>query len=243
MLFQATTNRNLGSRVVSSLGRITLGAALLVTAAAGQQAPRPEFQPIVDNPALPRVLIIGDSISIGYTLPLRAALKGIANVHRPPTNCAHTWKGLEDIDQWLGEGEWDLIHFNWGLHDLKYVDADGKLALPPEGKQVSTVGEYEENLEKLVLRLKQTGARLIWRPTTPVPEGSQGRVPVDLPKYNKAAREVIDRHGIEVDDMNSFIRVKNIPHIRPGNVHFSKDSSALLAGNTAELIRQKLNSD
>ena len=43
--------------------------------------------------------------------------------------------------------------------------------------------------------------------------------------------------------MNSFIRVKNIPHIRPGNVHFSKDSSALLAGNTAELIRQKLNSD
>ena len=243
MLFQATKNRNLGSRVVSSLGRITLGAALLVTAAAGQQAPRPEFQPIVDNPALPRVLIIGDSISIGYTLPLRAALKGIANVHRPPTNCAHTWKGLEAIDQWIGEGKWDLIHFNWGLHDLKYVDADGKLALPPEGKQVSTVGEYEENLEKLVLRLKQTGARLIWRPTTPVPEGSQGRVPVDLPKYNKAAREVIDRHGIEVDDMNSFIRVKNIPHIRPGNVHFSKDSSALLAGNTAELIHQKLKSD
>ena len=40
MLFQATKNRNLGSRVVSSLGRITLGAALLVTAAAGQQAPR-----------------------------------------------------------------------------------------------------------------------------------------------------------------------------------------------------------
>ena len=232
MLFQATKNRNLGSRVVSSLGRITLGAALLVTAATGQQAPRPEFQPVVDNPALPRVLIIGDSISIGYTLPLRAALKGIANVHRPPTNCAHTWKGLEAIDQWLGEGKWDLIHFNWGLHDLKYVDADGKLALPPEGKQVSTVGEYEENLEKLVLR-----------PTTPVPEGSQGRVPVDLPKYNKAAREVIDRHGIEVDDMNSFIRVKNIPHIRPGNVHFSKDSSALLAGNTAELIQQKLKSD
>ena len=243
MLFQATTNRNLGSRVVSSLGRITLGAALLVTAAAGQQAPRPEFQPIVDNPAFPRVLIIGDSISIGYTLPLRAALKGIANVHRPPTNCAHTWKGLEAIDQWLGEGKWDLIHFNWGLHDLKYVDADGKLALPPEGKQVSTVGEYAENLEKLVLRLKQTGAKLIWRPTTPVPDGSQGRVPADLPKYNKAAWEVIDRHGIEVDDMNSFIRVKNIPHIRPGNVHFSKDSSALLAGNTAELIHQKLKSD
>jgi acyl-CoA thioesterase-1 len=225
------------------VGRIILGTALLVTAAAGQQGPRPEFQPIVDQPGLPRVLIIGDSISIGYTLPLRAALKGVANVHRPPTNCAHTWKGLEAIDQWLGEGKWDLIHFNWGLHDLKYVDAKGKLALPPEGKQVSTVGEYAENLEKLVVRLKQTGARLVWRPTTPVPEGAQGRVPADLPKYNQAAREVIDRHGIDVDDMNSFIREKNIPYIRPDNVHFSKDSSALMAGNTAELIRQKLKFD
>lgn len=243
MLLQATTNRNLGSRVVSSLSRIALGVALLLMAATGQQAPRLEFQPIVDQPGLPRVLIIGDSISIGYTLPLRAALKGIANVHRPPTNCAHTWRGLEAIDQWLGEGKWDLIHFNWGLHDLKYVDANGKLALPPEGKQVSTVGEYAENLEKLVLRLKQTGAKLIWRPTTPVPEGSQGRVPADLPKYNTAARDLIDRYGIEVDDMNSFIRDQNISHIRPGNVHFSKDSSALLAGNTAELIRQKLKSD
>jgi len=189
------------------------------------------------------VLIIGDSISIGYTLPLRAALDGIANVHRPPTNCAHTWKGLESIDRWLGEGKWDLIHFNWGLHDLKYVDEEGKLALPPKGKQVSTISEYSANLEKLVQRLNETGATLIWRPTTPVPEGAQGRVPADLAKYNVAAWEVIQRHGIEVDDMNSFIRDHNVPHVRPDNVHFSKDSSALLAGNTAELIRRKLESD
>ena len=60
------------------------------------------------------MLIIGDSISIGYSLPLRAALKGSAHVDRPPTNYAHTWKGLEAIDRWLGVGKWDLIHFNWG---------------------------------------------------------------------------------------------------------------------------------
>lgn len=41
MLFQAATDRNLGSRVVSSLGRIILGAALLVIGAAGQQARGP----------------------------------------------------------------------------------------------------------------------------------------------------------------------------------------------------------
>ena len=234
-------NNSHGRRAAFSLGGVALWG-MLVGGLAGQPYPRPEFEPIVDDPALPRVLIIGDSISIGYTLPLRAALEGIANVHRPPVNCSHTWRGLESIDGWLGDGKWDLIHFNWGLHDLKYVDEQGSLALPPSGKQVSTVREYEANLERLVQRLRQTGATLIWRPTTPVPEGAAGRVPADLARYNAAAREVVQRHGIAVDDMNSFIRDRNIPHVRPDNVHFSKNSSALLAKNSAMLIRRKLRS-
>ena len=219
--------------------------ALAITAAAGyaQAQLPPQFRPITDDPSLPRVLIIGDSISIGYTLPLRAALEGVANVHRPPTNCAHTWRGLEKIDQWLGEGKWDLIHFNWGLHDLKYVDQDGKLAQPPIGKQVSTLEEYERNLDQLVRRLRQTGAKLIWRPTTPVPEGAAGRIPADLPKYNRAARIVIDRYGIEVDDMNEFIAAEKIPHSRPGNVHFSKEASVQLAVNSAAFIRRALSTE
>jgi len=243
IFLQTTCYKRFGPRLGLYVCRIALAASLFATVAAGQGAPRAEFAPVVDNPALPRVLIIGDSISIGYTLPLRAALDGIANVHRPPTNCAHTWKGLESIDRWLGEGKWDLIHFNWGLHDLKYVDEEGKLALPPKGKQVSTISEYSANLDKLVQRLNETGPTLIWRPTTPVPEGAQGRVPADLAKYNAAAWEVIQRHGIEVDGMNAFIRDHNVPHVRPDNVHFSKDFSALLAGNTAELIRRTLESD
>lgn len=42
--------------------------------------------PITDTPGLPRVLLIGDSISMGYTLPVRDLLKGRANVHRIPEN-------------------------------------------------------------------------------------------------------------------------------------------------------------
>ena len=220
--------------------RLSLTLLALAFAASAQEAPRAEFKAITDDPKLPRVLIIGDSISIGYTLPLRAALKGVANVHRPAENCAHTWRGLEMIDEWLGEGKWDLIHFNWGLHDLKYVDAEGQRALPPKGKQVSTLEEYETNLEKLVQRLEKTGAKLIWRPTTPVPEGADGRYPADLPKFNKAASRVIERHKIEVDDMNAFIAAEKIPHIKPGDVHFTKEASALLAANSAGVIRRAL---
>src|SRR5438105_12012509 len=98
--------------------------------------PDPAFAQVKDDPALPRVLIIGDSISIGYTVPTRKLLEGKANVHRIPENGGPTTAGLKNVKKWLGEGKWDVIHFNWGLHDIK-MDA---------GKHQVPVGEYEKNL-------------------------------------------------------------------------------------------------
>jgi len=201
---------------------------------------RPAFLPIEDNPALPRILIIGDSISIGYTLPVRDALKGVANVHRPPENCESTVKGLEKIDQWLGDDKWDVIHFNWGLHDLKYVNESGKKVLPPEGKQVTPPKQYAENLEALVRRLKQTGAGLVWRPTTPVPEGAEGRIRGDEVKYNNIALLIMNKYGIMVDDLNSFIKSKHIQHSKPDNVHFTKAGYEAMAQRIARTIKKAL---
>ncbi|MEZ5404485.1 MAG: SGNH/GDSL hydrolase family protein [Bryobacteraceae bacterium] len=205
-----------------------------------QTAVRPEFAPVTDDPALPRVLLIGDSISIGYTLAVREHLRGVANVHRPPENCGATERGLEKIERWLGTGRWDLIHFNWGLHDLKYLDGNNQLALPPRGKQVASPEEYGRNLEKLVLRLKKTAAALLWRPTTPVPEGAAGRYPADAPRYNEVALRIMRRHGVAVDDLNAFIAARKIPHVQPDNVHFSADSSEMLGRHIAEVIRGSL---
>ncbi len=76
---------------------------------------------VVGHPELPRVLIIGNSISIGYTPFVCEALEGKMKIHRIPENGSHTWTGLEKLDEWLGDKPWDVIHFNWGLHDLKYL--------------------------------------------------------------------------------------------------------------------------
>ncbi|MHC4536349.1 MAG: alpha/beta hydrolase, partial [Planctomycetota bacterium] len=62
-----------------------------------QKRVNPVFAPIEDDPSLPRILLIGDSISIGYTLPVRKLLACKANVHRVPTNARHTGIGLEKI--------------------------------------------------------------------------------------------------------------------------------------------------
>ena len=194
------------------------------------------FAPVEDKPGLPRVLLIGDSISIGYTVPTRKALEGKANVHRPNTNCGPTTRGLQAIDQWLGDGKWDVIHFNWGLHDLKYISAKGGLTDVDKGKQQVPIGQYEANLEKLVLRLKKTGAKLIWASTTPVPEGAKGRVPGDEVKYNAVAKKVMERHGVALNDLYAFAkpRLKDIQ--LPANVHFKPEGSKALAEQVAKNI-------
>src|SRR3979411_835678 len=110
----------------------------------------------------PRVLIIGDSISMGYTKPVQTLLADVADVQRIPENGGPTINGLAHMDQWLATGKWDVIHFNFGLHDLKIM---------LDGKHQVEVEQYANNLNVIVQRLKGTGAKLIWATTTPVPEG------------------------------------------------------------------------
>lgn len=212
--------------------------------AAPKRAENPAMKVIEDQPGLPRVLLIGDSISIGYTLAVREELKGQANVHRPTTNCGPTTNGLANLDKWLGEKPWDVIHFNWGLHDLKYMDEKGGLLSPtdPKAKQQVPPEQYEKNLRELVGRLKKTNATLVWCATTPVPEGSAGRVADDSVKYNEIAAKVMKENNIATDDLHAFAksRLKDIQ--LPANVHFSNDGSKALAKQVAESITAALKS-
>lgn len=199
---------------------------------------------IEDVEGLPRVLLIGDSISIGYTLQVRELLKGKANVHRPPTNCAATIHGLKGLDSWLAIGgeekKWDVIHFNWGLHDLKFMGPNGENLTDPKAKtsqrQVSPE-DYQKNLRELVKRLKKTGARLIWRNTTPVPKGSRGRVPGDAARYNEIASKVMKEGNTEIHDLYSFT-LKNISKIQiKANVHYHKKGSMALAREVIKVLK------
>jgi acyl-CoA thioesterase-1 len=201
--------------------------------AAAQPKPDPALAPIKDEAGLPRVLLIGDSISIGYTLPTRELLKSKANVHRIPTNGGPTINGTANIDKWLGDGKWDVIHFNWGLHDVK-KDAAGK-------HQVS-IEDYEKNLRQLVERMKKTGAKLIWASTTPVPEGKLAplRTPGDEVRFNAVAKKVMDENGVAINDLYAFAapRLKEIQ--RPANVHFTNPGSEALAKQVAAAIEAAL---
>jgi lysophospholipase L1-like esterase len=251
---------------------ITL-TAFAVSAARGQDlepAPaakaakptNPGLVEVADVPGLPRVLLIGDSISMGYTLAVREKLKGVANVHRPLENCGDTARGLARLDQWLGQSHWDVIHFNFGLHDLKYLDEKGQYVTPEKGKQVAPPEVYRQRLRELTQRLKATGAKLIFATTTPVPPGTSGRVAGDERVYNEVALEVMKQEGVAVDGLGGYVaeqQTKVPPRplsekptpprkakLRPGeiqqpfNVHFTPDGYDQLANLVVASIEKAL---
>ncbi len=192
----------------------------------------PAFEAVKDDPKLPRVLIIGDSISIGYTPATRKLLANKANVHRIAENGGPSDNGVKKIAKWLGEGKWDVIHFNWGLHDLKL--GSGKHQVP--------IDEYEKNLRQLVKTMKATGAKLIWCSTTPVPEGKLNppRKNADVIAYNVVSKKVMDENGIAINDLYAFA-LSHLDKIQqPVNVHFSAKGSEVLAGRVASAIEAAL---
>jgi len=198
-----------------------------------------------------KVLILGDSISIGYTPFVKEAMRDAAVVVRPTTgpgkdeNCEGTAKGAREVERWLAleGGRWDVIHFNFGLHDLKRVDPKtGKNSASAEDPRQSEPDKYEKQLREIVAALKKTNARLVFATTTPVPEGCRSplRDPEDPPRYNAIARKVMEENGVAMNDLYAFALPKLKEIQLPKNVHFTKEGSQVLAGEVVRHLRQAL---
>lgn len=207
--------------------------ALVFAGAAGAQTQNPAMVDVPDTPGLPRVLLIGDSISIGYTIPVRNLLRGKANVHRIPENGGPSSFGVQHLDSWLGSGRWDVIHFNFGLHDLKIM---------PDGSRQVSLADYEENLRHIVQRLRETKAVLIWASTTPVPEGhvNPPRVSSDVLAYNVVAKRVMQANGIPIDNLYAVAAAHLSLWQRPHNVHYTDAGYQGLAEAVAKWIERVL---
>lgn len=176
---------------------------------------------VKDDPILPRVLIIGDSISRGYTTPVRHALKGKVNLHRAPANCGKLSYGIKNLDIWLGDksNKWDVITFNFGIHDRKTPDS-----------------AYTNDLKAVVAKLQATGAKLIWVNTTPVPKGAGEYVEGNSERVNKLASEIMTELNIPIVDLYS--KVKDVPseHKIANNCHFRDGGYEILGAEVSTKI-------
>jgi len=182
---------------------------------------------VADDPKLPRVLLIGDSVSRGYTQAVRKELAGKLNVHRAPANCGPTASGLKNLEVWLGDPKkkWDAIHFNFGIHNR---------ATAPE--------VYGKELEEIVARLKATGAKLIWATTTPGPPDTKDgeAATVAIVEKNKIAAAVMKKHGVVIDDLYAWVLPDLAKFQNPKDVHFTGPGYERLAERVARVLETAL---
>lgn len=216
-----------------------MAAALLTATLAGAAAASAEETSAAPQDSRPRVLLIGDSICGGYCKTVQRKLDGKAVVVKNEGNAEHTGTGLKRLDEWLGDGKWDVIHFNWGLHDLAYRNPASKNfghLDKVDGKLTTSLADYEKNLRTLVARLKKTGATLIWASTTPVPDGEPGRIQGDEVKYNAVAAKIMAENEIAIDDLYAAALPQLAKIQNPKNVHFGGSGYDLLGRQAADSI-------
>jgi len=171
--------------------------------------------------ARPRVLVLGDSI---YNQPSRSVASELkAKVDLTWKHPGDTATALARLDELLGAGKWDVIHFNFGLADLHYKDPGTKsiraMSKHAGGVRVTSVERYERNLHDLVKRLKSTGAQLVWASTTPIPSSQYDEIydPGSEIEYNAVAARVMAQHGVSVNDMHAYMteRVEQVKSPSP----------------------------
>jgi len=221
-----------------------IGAVMLATVTFAFEKDRPATPPVIPpNPNnLPKVLLIGDSIAGGYYKLVAKGLEGKAIVAKSSDNGESTAVGVKKIDGWLGDTKWGIIHFNWGVWDMygwQYASDDRSPAM------------YAQRLETLVLRMKKTGATLIWATTTPVPPKPEATmlkrwkkevvIDPDLERqYQAAALQVMKKYEVQVDDLYALLKPRRSELQKDDNVHFSAEGSALLARQVADCILKSL---
>ncbi|RLD10461.1 MAG: SGNH/GDSL hydrolase family protein [Chlamydiae bacterium] len=197
-----------------------------------------------DNPELPNVLIIGDSISIGYTIPVRKMLKGKADVFRPGVNCEHSAFGVENISKWVAGRKWDVIHFNFGIWDTHYMHK-GKMVLNSETNKYKiknlyfrhTTKQYIKNLKKIIAVLKKTNAKLIFATTTPYKYYDEATKQL-LINNNKMAVKLMKKEGIEIDDLYNLVLPTAMKwHISDG-CHYTPCGYEQLGKQVTAIIKQ-----
>jgi lysophospholipase L1-like esterase len=187
-----------------------------------------------------RVVLIGDSIRMGYQDGVARELAGEAEVWGPEENCADTRNIVAHVQEWITDQPADVIHINSGLHDVKRVSDPEETEVPLE--------EYESNVERILTAvLKKGDAQPIWALTTPVNEQwhhknkTFDRFNEEIHAVNRAARRVCDRLGVPVNDLYAAIQEagRDALLVEDG-VHFTEEGYKVLARAVAAELRRFL---
>jgi hypothetical protein len=180
---------------------------------------------------LPRVLLIGDSITRAYYPDVEQALAGKAYVGRLASSAFISDPILlKEISMVLDEYKFDIVHFNNGMHGWQHSEAEYQKAFP---RFLATIRAHAPH------------AKLIWGTTTSLKVSP--KLPADnqteatderIAARNDIALKFIQPAGIDVDDLYALTR--GHPELHADNVHFNNQGCALQAAQIAGHIEKAL---
>ncbi len=190
---------------------------------------------------LPRVVLIGDSIRLGYAPRVAELLSGKAVVISPPENGGDSANVLAHLDEWVHRQKPDVVHLNCGLHDLKRLKTNGH-------HQVE-LDRYAEDLCQIVTRIRAgTDAALVFANTTPILDERHARrgadfdrVEADVRRYNAAATAIMDEMGVPVHDLHWVVEQGNPETmLGPDGTHYTAAGSDRLAEAVADCVLRQV---
>lgn len=152
-----------------------------------------------------KIVLIGDSIRMGYDKYVKEALSGTAEVYYPSENCRFAEYCLRYAHVWKENGEWptdvDLVHWNAGLWDVLELFGDGPL---------TSIDYYAEAIARVNKRLRLIfpNAKIVFATSTPVlehkcsPDAMRYNKTID--RYNKAAIAALGGTDTLINDLYSY---------------------------------------
>jgi len=188
---------------------------------------------------LPRVVLVGDSIRMGYAPIVAKLLDGKAIVISPAPNGEDSGNVLRHLDEWVLMEKPDVVHINAGLHDLKLKDASYQVPL----------ADYEKNLKTILERIqKGTKAKIIFATTTPILDSLHAqrkagfdRLEADVQKYNIAAVSIMKQAGIPINDLHKLVESGGKEKLMLGDgTHYTQEGYEVLAAAVANIILSSL---
>ncbi len=188
---------------------------------------------------LPKVVLVGDSIRMGYAPLVAKRLDGKAIVISAKPNGEDSGHVLKNLDEWVINENPDVVHINAGLHDLKLKDKSYQVPLE----------DYEKHLKTILERIrKETKAKVIFATTTPILDSLHAqrkagfdRFEADVRRYNITAVSVMKQAGVPINDLHELVDSRGKEKLMGDDgTHYTQEGYEVLAVAVTDSILRSL---
>ena len=193
------------------------------------------------DPQKVSILLIGDSIRMGYCKTVRAQLADVANVFYPAENCRNTQNVITNLHAWSKQFPADdigIVQFNCGHCDVAHWSGDEE--------SLTSADEYRRNIQMIIRLLRKffPKAKLVFATTTAMnPNGIVGvnpRYNSRIELYNRIAVEVANESAVAVNDLYAITKTYTTEMYRD-HCHLTEPTSEALGKAVADFLRQNSN--